>query len=344
MALYAFPPLRAGVLVASASQQDVSTYPEASATYRVKEGEAFSAEFAIENMREGETPVLGGPDAERFSFTRMVSGLWRLFMTGKRHNTPVDADKNNIYEVRIVAGATKIDVAVRVEVPPGVTSLPDMSEPSDSNFLEEARRHVTTQFQDKPVFDKHLQLLISPQDSIEEVFNDLLTKRTIEEARGHQLDIIGRIVGQSRETVIAALIDYFGFSPNLQAWAFGTVKNPAVGGRFRSLNENINTIRNLTDQEFRLFIKAKIIKNVGKATAEDVINSVKFILPDINYVYLTEGDAEFSISVDRSLSVTEALLITDSNIIPKPIGVKLHLHFTVGEAGWGNNWGLDWND
>lgn len=344
MALYAFPPLQGGLLVSGAPQQDLSHNPEASATYRVKEGEPFTAEFAIDNLRAGEFPVLGGPDADRFSLTEVATGMWRLFMTGKRHSTPVDANKDNIYEARISAGATRIDVDVRVEVPPGVANLPDMLEPSDNDFLEEARKHVTTQFEDKPVFDKHLQLLINPHASIRDVFNDLLTKRTIDEARGDQLDIIGRIVGQPRETVVAALIDYFGFSPNLQAWAFGTVKNPAVGGRFRSLNENIQTIRKLTDQEYRLFIKAKIIKNVGKATAEDVINSVKFILPEVNFVYLTEGEAEFSISVDRALSVTEALLITDSNIIPKPIGVALHLHFTVGESGWGNDWGLDWSN
>jgi len=217
----------------------------------------------------------------------------------------------------------------------------------EKDYLAEARENVTQQFKNKDVFDRYLQLLLYHYNSVQGTLKDLAQNRSIDQAKGAQLDIIGRIVGQPRETILASVIEYFGFSPNLLAHSFGTVKDPVVGGRFRSINESLTTARTFTDEEYRFFIKAKIIKNVGKGTIEDMIRSVKFILDNINVVFVEEdpdtiGPAAFNLGVDRALTITEGLILTESNIIPKPAGVKLNLQVAIGEPGWGNNWGYDW--
>jgi len=44
------------------------------------------------------------------------------------------------------------------------------------DYLEEARDRVTEQFKAKDIFDRYLQLLIDQQDSIQQVFKDLIQK------------------------------------------------------------------------------------------------------------------------------------------------------------------------
>ena len=95
---------------------------------------------------------------------------------------------------------------------------------TEVQYLEEARDRVTEQFKDKTVFDKYLQLLIDQQDSIQQVFKDLIQKRSIDEATGATLDIIGEIVGQPRELISADLFNFFGF----QAFSYLTADTNTI--------------------------------------------------------------------------------------------------------------------
>src|SRR3990167_4906985 len=105
--------------------------------------------------------------------------------------------------------------------------------PFDSeDYLETARSQITEQFKDKDILDRYLQLIIDQQYTIQEVFKDLLQKRSIDEATGATLDIIGEIVGQPRELISADLFDFFGFQGALKAGGYGDFGNPAVGSRW----------------------------------------------------------------------------------------------------------------
>lgn len=338
MTLYAYPPIQSGALVATSptdEQGNVSPSITGASSHSVAENTVFEADYSIPYL-DGVEPTLSGADASKFKLTNPRTDVWRLSMVARDYEAPVDANKDNFYEVVITAddgvnAADSLAVTVSIiDVDETVTTI---------NYLTDARKHVTQQFENKSVFDRVLELLFNQSSTIQDVFKDLLNLRSINRARGAQLDIIGRIVGQPRETLIASLIDYFGFSPELTANAFGTLANPGAGGRFRGLNESSTSKRTLTDEEYRFFIKAKIIKNVGRATAEDVITSLKFILEDVNYVSIVDGPAEFTIHLDRELTTTESLLITDSNIVPKPIGVTLVLGAVIGDLGYGENYG-----
>lgn len=201
----------------------------------------------------------------------------------------------------------------------------------DIDYLDVARGQVTEQFKNKQILDKYLDLIIHQQYAISQVFKDLLQKRSIDEATGAQLDIIGDIVGQPRELINADLFDFFGFDGALKAGSFGDINDSSVGAIFWDLNtpQGGNVI--LDDETYRLFIKAKIIKNTTSATPEEFIAFINYVF-GTSQTYITEGTAEFTVFFGRPLTDIETVLLNyvsysqgyPSRFIPKPVGVRIN--------------------
>ena len=103
---------------------------------------------------------------------------------------------------------------------------------TEQEYLSEARSRTGEQFKNKEIIDRYIQLLIDQQTQIQSVFKDLIQKRSIDEATGATLDIIGEIVGQPRELISADLFNFFGFQGALKADTFGDFGSPATGSRF----------------------------------------------------------------------------------------------------------------
>lgn len=201
----------------------------------------------------------------------------------------------------------------------------------DIDYLNVARDQITEQFKNKQVLDKYLDLIIHQQYAISQVFKDLLQKRSIDEATGAQLDIIGEIVGQPRELINADQFEWFGFQGALKAGSFGTLDNPATGARFWDINTPQAGNITLDDETYRLFIKAKIIKNTTAATPEEFIAFVNYVF-GTDQTYITEGIAEFTVYFGRPLTDVETVLLNyvsysqgyPSRFIPKPVGVRVN--------------------
>lgn len=197
------------------------------------------------------------------------------------------------------------------------------------DYLDQARERVTYAFKDSPVFDKYLQLLTSPQIELQEVYRQLLQERSIDTAYGAQLDIIGRIVGQDRVLLEADLIPYFGYIGALAPESYGHLEDPSVGGYWWDLNKPQAGNITLSDEQYRLFIKAKIMKNVTKATPEDVIKFIKFVFGIKNVYISIDEAAHFRLFVSNDISLFQKVLLlyfTDgkfkSYFLPKTIGVN----------------------
>lgn len=207
------------------------------------------------------------------------------------------------------------------------------------DHLAVARERVTEQFKSKEVYDKYLQLLIKQQQELEQVFKDLIQKRSIDEATGATLDIIGEIVGQPRELISADLFDYFGFQGALKADTFGDFGQPTIGSKFYDFGTPLGGNVLLDDETYRLFIKAKILKNTTASTPEEFITFVNFIFGSNTTAILAEGNAEYTILFGRELSPFEQVLLNyvsysqgfPSRLIPKTVGVRVN--FGYFEAG-----------
>ena len=122
------------------------------------------------------------------------------------------------------------------------------------DYLNEARERYTEAFKEKEVFDRYIQQVIEQQTQLQQVFKDLLQKRSIDTATGATLDIIGEIVGQPRELISADLFRFFGFEGVLQADAFGDGINSILGGKFYNFGDATGGNVLLDDETYRLFI------------------------------------------------------------------------------------------
>lgn len=200
------------------------------------------------------------------------------------------------------------------------------------NYLTEARARVTEQFKDKDIFDRYLQILLFDSVEIQEVLRQLMQERSIDTAIGEQLDVIGRIVGQPRELIDTALIEYFAFDGYPNAQSYGDLNDPSIGGYFYSLDDPLTGNTLLNDEQYRLFIKAKIIKNSTSVTPNQFLNFLSFVFgTNVNSV-VAEGNAEFTVLLGKELSPFERVLLNyvsynagyPSRFVPKPIGVRVN--------------------
>lgn len=200
------------------------------------------------------------------------------------------------------------------------------------DHLQIARDRITQQFKDKEIVDKLLQLLIDDQQELEELFKALLQQRSIDEAVGVQLDIIGEIVGQPRELISVDLYDLFGFEGAPKAGSFGDTTNPSLGAIWYNFGDPLGGNVLLDDTTYRLFIKAKILKNTTRSTPEEFIQFVNFLFGTQTTALIAEGQAEYTVLFGRRLTDFERALLNyvsnsqgyPSRLIPKTVGVRVN--------------------
>lgn len=209
------------------------------------------------------------------------------------------------------------------------TGTPDFPE---VDYLEQAKDRLTQQFSEKDIINRYLTLLIREQENLQQVMKDLLQKRSIDTATGAQLDIIGEIVGQSRELIDASLLQYFAFDGYPDALPYGDLDDSSVGGTYYSYGKSLAGNVLLDDEQYRLFIRAKIMKNTAIATPEELLTFISFVFgAEVNAI-TSEGNAAFTIFVGKELTTFEKLLLTyqttnlgyDAPFILKPIGVRIN--------------------
>lgn len=214
---------------------------------------------------------------------------------------------------------------------------------NEVNFLDDMRSRITEQFKSKTVIDKLLQLEAKNREELQQVFKDLLQLRSIDEARGVQLDIIGRIVGQPRELIGVTLYDYFAYAGYVNGETYGDLSDPSQGGVYYSEGDSLGGNILFDDETYRLYIKSKIIKNQTASTPEELISFVSFLFGQDTPIYLVEGDAHINIFIGRELSALEINLLNftsyeagyPTRLIPKTVGVSLNYSsFIPGSFGF----------
>lgn len=194
-----------------------------------------------------------------------------------------------------------------------------MSSIIDHKSLAESR--LATEFKESEKLISYIKALLLEADSLESVYQSLLTDRWIDTAKGINLDIIGSIVGQPRDIIAAELFGYFGFAVNLESGSFGSINDVSVGSRFRELGESISGNRSLSDEEYRIWIRARVAKNKTSSTPEDIISQLQLIFGTTQILFI-DGDTEYNISIGRPLTGDEKSILLNFDIIPKTSGVR----------------------
>lgn len=182
---------------------------------------------------------------------------------------------------------------------------------------------VATQYCEATKFLTVLAKLMGRAQDIENALMSMYDTVDVDSATGVNLDVIGDIVGISRNIPQGVLIPFFGFADTSAGVVFGEEGTLAAGGRFREESEGFTVTSILGDPEYRMVIKAKVIRNHAIGTAEDIINGLNFIFSGSLNVVDDIGGMKINIGVSHAVSYIEKVLIQQLDLLPRPNGVGI---------------------
>jgi hypothetical protein len=196
------------------------------------------------------------------------------------------------------------------------------------DYTTEAKGLVTQQFKLAEVFNKYVQVMVDNKTELLEVIDNLMQDRSLETAVGAQLDIIGRIVGQERQVLGLTITEYFGFDTALGSETYGTLDDSTVGGFWRSLSDPEFENQDLDDNEYRLIIKMRIIRNSSNGNIDSFLQAAE-ILYNVNTLTYTESGGAITLDIGRAFNTGSVLVpgLDEANLgvryLPIPFGIRL---------------------
>lgn len=145
-------------------------------------------------------------------------------------------------------------------------------------------------------------------------------------AVGKQLDTLGKIVGISRNVPFSVPKKYFGFDGHLNSCPFGSKFNVVVSYPFRSRFEIPYSDGQLNDNDYRFFIKAKIIKNYATSKNIDsgnlsIQNAVDYLFNSKAYI-VDNKDMTMTLYIDSSYDSSKLTYLENLDLLPRPQGVR----------------------
>lgn len=198
------------------------------------------------------------------------------------------------------------------------------------------KSEIATEYRNAKNLRGYVAALLCDHDVLDSLFILIADRLNIDTQEGVNLDRIGEIVGQPRGVINASDVAFFGFAPHPQAKSFGDPSDPGVGGRFRSPGEPLTGNKPLNDEEYRVFIKARIFKNHARSTPDELIRFLKLILGPDTPIYLQNAKPRAGhgwIAFGRRLTLNEQYLLTGTDIMPRTTGVTYDLRdFADGKA------------
>jgi len=146
-------------------------------------------------------------------------------------------------------------------------------------------------------------------------------------ANSYGLDVWARIVDVSRYVKFDSVGEVFGFEgQNLSTFNQGSFYS----------GKKITTTLKLADDFFRTVIKAKAAVNISNTSIEDANKILANIFKDKGKPFVTDNlDMSMHYVFPFHLKDNEISLIKNSNILPRPSGVKLRGIITVPKQVFG---------
>lgn len=171
---------------------------------------------------------------------------------------------------------------------------------SDSN--EAYIKLITSEHATKPNFVSYVETFLDLVSPIVDCYNSFSTIFNLQNAVGDQLDIIGTLVGVSRELPI-----------------------------------NVAGIPStLSDEYFKKVITSKILQNHWDGTRQGIENIIVAIYPNVPFEIIDNQDMSYSVTLLTSqLDAVDQALILNGYILPKPSGVRVSYNIMEAQLfGW----------
>lgn len=214
-------------------------------------------------------------------------------------------------------------------------------------FTDNYRKLLIVQYADKPKAIAHINNIIGSLEDVYDLANLFEEAFDVDMAVGKQLDIIGKIVGIARKVPFSVPKNYFGFSDNTAtAYPMGNKFVSVVAYPFKNKFEIPYTTGELNDNDFRFFIKAKIIKNYVKAKMIDTTDrlSLQDAIDNLfdNKAYVVDNqDMTMTIYIDNTFNFDMIQYIKQLDLIPRPQAVE---YKTVVSYSEGSTFGFGVNN
>lgn len=166
---------------------------------------------------------------------------------------------------------------------------------------------------------------------LQSVAEEIRYSYDIDDATTFELDVLGRIVGVDRSFESVAL----------NPAAFG--KSQFDGSETQFGSAKLGDSQLVSNEIFRILIRAKIAKNNNDATYDGIVSALNYITPSIGITVIDNFDMSFSISFGQQLSYTQRFVLDTFDIVPRPQGVEFagyveESNITVfgGQFEWGD--------
>lgn len=220
----------------------------------------------------------------------------------------------------------------------------------DKDLLDEAHLRLLWQFRNSSNICEVLTALFTEIQLLFDTATDVLDERQLAKARGEQLNVLGRIVGQDR-IVVGASESIFGFADDATALPFAEIIDgeSVGGGRWLELGEPETGTRELTDGEYRQFIIAKIFRNhIQTASVCELTRIANLILTSVTktqIITLAPAVIAYHFTAPSGLTPDDIAIIVsviDNNkadrqrIITAGAGIGIEYYSTQGDTvfGW----------
>lgn len=202
------------------------------------------------------------------------------------------------------------------------------------SHIETGLDRVAEQYEASPKFLAYLTVLLEKADEIESVFHKIAEQLDIDLAEGVNLDVIGDIVGTGRILLNSIPMQFFGFEGQPGAAVFGEEGFLGVGARFRDENESDAATSVLADIEFRMLIRAKIVKNHSHGTNEDMLASLAYLFNTARVVVDDPGGMVINVAIGRQLTWQEKYIVKSLNVLPRAGGVRIGSYVSFDEENY----------
>lgn len=184
---------------------------------------------------------------------------------------------------------------------------------------------VTAEHSQRPRFMAVIEA--STDGQVDQQVSTLLLPRDydLDSAVGVQLDAVGKWVGVTRYILTPLTGVYFAFDTPGVGWNQGYWR-----GRF----DPLQGLTTLSDEFFRVLIRATIALNHWDGTLQTAIDALAPLFPD-NLVYVQDNQ-DMSISVAIAgppLDVILAALLSGGYLAVKPVGVRINFFFPSAPTG-----------
>lgn len=199
---------------------------------------------------------------------------------------------------------------------------------NEQDFIKQYSDLLIKQYWEKPRAKAEIELMARTWYKCYRFIYTLDTAFDLDNAFGNQLDVIGRIVGLPRLVPDVVAKTFFGFSDNSSALGFGSKFNSArPSAPFFSKFGQSFTAFQLGDDDYKFFIRAKILKNSasGYITSDEFVSIQDVVLTLFDgRAFVTDfKDMSIVVGIDINFSPERLAIIKSLDLIPTPLGVQL---------------------